>query len=133
MKALNGKLGLVVAGCPVMALSGAHAICDSTIFVHLREGNSAGLGCPTGGSMAPMGLEHEGHTEPLCSAGCRAPSLPGCAPCREWVLLSSHGAPGFFPTPSIAHTVYPAWGFCSCFQPGRTLALACFGMSKMSM
>lgn len=47
--------------------------------------NSAGLGSPMGGSVAPMGLEHEGHTEPLCSAGCCAPSLPGCAPCRGWV------------------------------------------------
>lgn len=73
--------------------------------------------------MAPMDLEPEGHTEPLCSAGCSAPSLCGCAPCKEWVLLSRHGAPGrcFFPITLIAHRAYPT---SSCIQPGRTLALA---------
>lgn len=31
--------------------------------------------------MAPTGLVRRGRTEPLCSSGCCAPSLPGCAPC----------------------------------------------------
>lgn len=51
-----GKCFLVVASCPVMALPGAIAVCGSTISVHLREDNSERLGCPTGGSMAPMVL-----------------------------------------------------------------------------
>lgn len=113
-----GKRFLVVAGCPVRLSLTPSPVLDSTVFVHLGEGNSVGLGSPTGGSVAPMGLEHEGHAEPLCSAGCCACSLQGVGGCcRHGAVLQAAVSP--LPLQLQAQGIQPG-----VFSAGRTLAPA---------
>lgn len=77
-----------------------------------------------------MALERVGHTEPLCSAGCCAPSLPGCAPCRDKVGAAAweHRAPAVSVPPLQLHAqgiqpgVLPA-----AFGQGGPLLWPCFG------
>lgn len=125
-KHLTGKHLLVVAGCPVMSLA-LTPVHGSTAFVHLGEGNSAGLSCPTGGSVAPVGLEHEGHPEPCAPlAAVFHPYLAVLPTGTGWAMPPQHMTPGscFFPITPTVCTGHPAWALPGCLWPGRTLGLA---------